>query len=541
MRLAVTKYEHLRSLFHRRCLTASPLTTVLAWLSGLLLASSAAAQTLTVPQMLEQQALWSQWAEDGTKLQLDGRYEGRTGPHFSMARLPGITFQPPRNNPLPERLRSGQRIEVSGRLRVTASRLVFEINRLTIGETDVARLQARIAQLNAEQIPQRYQTASEYLAIAEFYQDAPLQAEVQAVRQATFQLERRQLAGNPVELWQLADRGQELQLDPRLLAEVRFESWLARWQAARPDAAALAAALQQHAPGWDQPQPNWNDQQEAAYRSLPLAAYQAASDTERVQLHRRLFRAVHLQQLQSTLKPDGSNGIAVAAEIRRALPEESAAAAELEEREIRYRLQRVPQLSRVELQQLTDILAAHQRGEETAATVDTWLQAQERRFAATGLEGQIRTADEYLFAGDRWQRPEHQERGVSLLKQAWELASRESPPDAAEIADRLKRLGWERLKDRWMTATDIAALPGDDVQLAMREGRVVKGMTGAQVVGTLGRPARIARVVSARSVREFWIYDAPGSAGVVVQMQRGRHESTQDARVAEVTGAASRP
>lgn len=513
------------------CLMRPAVKTWLAWAVVVAFAADLPAQSLTIPEMLKQQSQWATWAQNGTKLQLEGRYEGRTAEVFRLARLPSLTFQPPRNNPLPEKMQAGQRIEVSGRLRAAAERLVFEVNRLTIGETDVERLQHRVAALPASEASPLYALATEYQAIAEFYDDVGLKAETDAVRLEAFRRERRSCAGNADELWKLADKVRSLGMADRLVTEVQYESMISRMQQKPGDLADLLMRIREHAAGWNQTRLPWDAAREAAWQANPTAAFNQATDPDRLALHRRLFRSVQLQIIEQSAAPDGSNGVAVARQIKELLPEESTAAERYEEREIRFRLERVPRLSRIELQQLTELLGARNRAEEVNTTVDLWLKEQEQRFAATGLEGQLRTADEYLFAGDRWKRIEHQQQGVSLLKQAWETAQRDSPSDAQDIAARLKRLGWERLKDRWMTPAQIEALPGDDVQLAMREGRVVKGMSVEQVLNTLGQPARISRVVSARHVREFWIYDSPGSAGVVVQFQRLRGEATRDARV----------
>ena len=68
-----------------------------------------------------------------------------------------------------------------------------------------------------------------------------------------------------------------------------------------------------------------------------------------------------------------------------------------------------------------------------------------------------------------------------------------------------------------MTTDQITQLPKDDVQLAIREGRVVRGMTAEQVTKTLGRPQSISRLGNRRLLREFWNYE---DAGLVIRLQR---------------------
>ena len=71
-----------------------------------------------------------------------------------------------------------------------------------------------------------------------------------------------------------------------------------------------------------------------------------------------------------------------------------------------------------------------------------------------------------------------------------------------------------------MTNDQMKALPKNDVQLAIREGRVVPGMNAEQVVKTLGRPTKISRIASRRSVCELWSYEGETSAGMVIRFRR---------------------
>ena len=89
-----------------------------------------------------------------------------------------------------------------------------------------------------------------------------------------------------------------------------------------------------------------------------------------------------------------------------------------------------------------------------------------------------------------------------------------------------------------MTTDEVAALPRNDVALAMREGRVVKGMIAPQIVNTLGRPTRTIRVISARRIQEIWVYGEAGSSAITVHVERGRSQSPDQAVATLVTTAA---
>ena len=172
-----------------------------------------------------------------------------------------------------------------------------------------------------------------------------------------------------------------------------------------------------------------------------------------------------------------------------------------------------------------------------------WLAAQERRFGRDTIAGLLRTADEFQFAAENWKDIRHHEEAVDLLKQAWFLANVESPDDARQISERLKRYGWERLNNQWLTPQQVHSLPKNDIQLAVREGRVVPGMTMEQVIQTLGQPARISRLGSSRVMRELWIYAAAGDAGLVVRFRRSLAGNRESKTVEDVskTSAIDRP
>ncbi len=495
-------------------------------------------QAMSVEQLLEQRDQWDQWSKDGTKLQLTGRYQGRAAQIFQLSRIP-FSFEPPRNSPLPDRMREGQRIEVSGRLSTRSGRMTFDINRLSVGGTDVDIIKERQQSLAADDYQGMFALADEFQAFANFYSDNSLRLEIVALREAAIQKQRRQLKGQPVELWQLADKAASLNLNNRLPPAIRFEAIITEWKQPGANADKVLKQIEQHTAGWDTKNLMASEKAVSDFQAGPIDAYNNASDADRLALHRYLYRVIVLQSLQRQLNASGSNGVEIAAMVRERLPEETDAIRMMEQRDLEYRIGRVQTLSRTELEQLSDLLVAASRPDDVSSVVDSWIAAQQARYAASGLAGQLRTADEFLFVGTRWKRLEYTQKGVELLKQAWAIARQESASDAEGIAERLKTLGWERLKDQWMTSSQIQSLPRDDVQLAMREGRVVKGMTAEHVVGTLGQPARISRIISARIIRELWIYEAQGTSGVIVQFQRNRRDAIKDARVTEVSSTSS--
>jgi hypothetical protein len=92
-----------------------------------------------------------------------------------------------------------------------------------------------------------------------------------------------------------------------------------------------------------------------------------------------------------------------------------------------------------------------------------------------------------------------------------------------------------------MTEKQMQALPKSDIELAMREGRVVKGMLPDQVVSTLGEPARIVRVASSRHVQEIWVFQTTGASGISIQLRRTTKQDPSEAVVVQVSQLAATP
>ena len=102
---------------------------------------------------------------------------------------------------------------------------------------------------------------------------------------------------------------------------------------------------------------------------------------------------LRLQDLQQQLASDGSNGVALAKQVREELPTESKVAAELEAREVAWQLSRADQLDREGLISACGLLLQLERRAEAEQLRAAWLRRQEQRFDVRTLAGQIRTAD----------------------------------------------------------------------------------------------------------------------------------------------------
>ena len=502
--------------------------------------ASVMGQAVTLQELLAQKEQWPAFAVDGRKFQFEGRFEGRTGDTIRILKF-DIVCHLPSNATFPERIRSGQRIDVTGRFLSDSGRLSFVVTRILIRDTDVDRLRARAQDIPADAPAKLIALAAEYQADADFYKDSALQSEITAVRTDGLARQRKLARGDPTKLRELLAEGITLGVKLELLQDLRFAAIYESARTPDADVESLLAEMKLSCDGWDQIVPPVPERLRLSFEKGAVTAFDSGSEGDRRVLHRLLYKSLRLRQFQSLITKDGSNGLDVSKLIRTEFGDDDPLAAEFEEREVRYRLSTLTTLSRADLKSLTELLTKLNRAEQLPDIVRNWVQAQEQKFGTSSLAAVLRTADEYLYVAELMQSGDYEQKGIELLKQAWTKASEVSPTDADQIADRLKRLGWERLNDQWLTNMQLKALPKDDVQLAIREGRVVRGMTVQQVVQTLGQPTKISRIASRKSVCELWSYDAVGSAAMVIRFRRSLTDTATASLVEDVSRVPQRP
>ncbi|MEZ6123249.1 MAG: hypothetical protein R3C49_08765 [Planctomycetaceae bacterium] len=493
------------------------------------LPGAALSQTISVQDMLQKTDQWAAWAKDGTVVSINGRYAGRVDRMFRLENL-SIQMTPTRYTTMPQGLQAGVRMTVSGVLKRSGSAWTMDVSRIAVGNTDSERLISRIERLDPKQMSDWYEVADEFGKLAEFYQDESLRRQVLHLRMDAFKRQRELARGDSVKLARLAEFGATIDVDPMALEAIRFESLVAAVTVPDADDAQVLKNLKTHLPAWDRRDRLEDSGTEQGFLKDPVGEYEAADETVRTQMQRRYYRKLRLPMILKTLKTDGSNGLEIAAMLEQELPEDQAEAEMARRRYVDFRISKVSQLTRRQLDELDELLTSTGRSEELPQAVEQWLAAQKKRLMNGQLDGLLATAEEYLFAFERWKHEPHRTTAVDLLKQGWSLSEKTAPKEAAAIAQRLEQFGWTRLKNQWLTNAEVAALPSGNVDLAMREGRVVKGMTGLQVVTILGKPDRRVRVVSSGGIQEIWIYGDDGSSSEIhIHVLQGRSGKPEDA------------
>ena len=512
--------------------------SVVSIIASFLLCGASACQaqetdSLTVREMVAQKNDWDKWAQSKKLLRISGRFGGRAGRQFRLDRL-NVQILPSRTTLLPLNLTADQRLSVKGVLRKEGTRYFLDATGVSAGPTDIARLVALAARVDPRKPSELYELADSYRELAKFYEDKQVQAQIDEMYSNAFALQRKLARGNEDQLLDLLKRGKQLEADPDLLQAIQFEALVTRWKA-EPNDSGMLQRIKDALKGWEEPARFSSEYAEKQFMKEMIQEYEDANAATRQVMERRFFRAVRLPEILKQLNKDGSNGNSISTQIKQELPEEEAEIERTSLMYVQWRLKQTPELSRRQLEELHRLLRENGRESEFALPLETWLRAQAERLKQDTLNNLLLLSEEFLFAFDRWKNPRHKDRAVELLKTAWSKADLSAPEVAEGILVQLKQLGHQRLKDRWLTTDAISSLPRNDVDLAMREGRVVAGMTAKQITNTLGEPSRRMRIISARGVHEVWVFREAGSTAVTVHLERERHRKELKARLVTTT------
>ncbi len=505
------------------------LTLIVLFIAGLL--PNVNAEVHTTGQLIEQKDQWKDWARDRTVLQITGRYRGMLGTTVQLQKLK-LNFVPERGLLIQERIRSGDRLAIFGRFATDGKDIEFRMSRCDVRKSDQDEFEEELSKQDPSDVAARYGVINRYLKIADFFGDRQLKLRVLHRREATLFQQRRDARDNPDELWKLVDPGPGFELDPALKQGLLFQvCWLESQQSVDAE---VVQMIRTHLPGWEERNITLPQAMMDSFAKDPVTAYESADNLHRRQMERLLYRIVKLKDIRSTLKPDGSNADSVSETILKELPEERVAVRETDSIWADYRMNKVEGMPRSQLESLTRLLNRLERSDDLNVAVDRWLQKQVTRFENSGLEGQVRIAEEHLYAWDRWKHDDHRERGIEYFKKGWAIANKESPADAREIEQRLENLGWTRLHDRWLTDQEVKQLPATDIELAAREGRVVRGMSPAQVRVIHGVPTRRIRMASSQYVEELWMFGERRTSRLAVHLRRAKGAKAEAATVIEI-------
>jgi hypothetical protein len=146
-----------------------------------------------------------------------------------------------------------------------------------------------------------------------------------------------------------------------------------------------------------------------------------------------------------------------------------------------------------------------------------WLKAQESQRRKSGATGLLQLADDYVrLVGDL-------PSATIFAEEAWK-----ANPDSPEASEWMTAHKLVYYGEHWIPADSVPAEPVDEFSIAIREGRVIAGMTEAQVRQALGaKPTSVVREATRAKISELWVYS---NQGIVISLVRplSQKEATVD-------------
>jgi len=470
----------------------------------------AAGKVLSVEEFNELKGEWPELL--GRHLRIEGRYAlmGRNLLRFKNCDL---SFRSRKD--LPKLTGRSRTVEVSGRLTREDGKLFFLIEELFELPTDLERLRQQRSRLDPAKADEWYQLATWAEQRAKFYQDAELAQEARKLYRDGLRIERSRLReGDPRALFALAEKAAGFGLDQSVQLSLIHEACVLLWrQAQRRDDAnslrQLASTVAEKLPGAKTPLTEPVDGLRKRYLAAPLPTYEKADASTRQTLHRILHNEILLAAILKQAAPDGRNGLEIADQIETQLPEYRETATAFRQKGVAYRAAHIATASRSEMLELVELFKKQNQPERARVLILRWLQAREKVLRQDGPDGLRQLAREYETL------LQDTKTAVKLLVEAYRLSQ-----EAPEIAKELERRGYRRAGQRWVTLEEFAKTPEGRIVQAMREGRVVEGMTAEQVRKTLGAPSFVARAATDGVFAEVWVYGENRGSRLAIHLSR---------------------
>ena len=406
---------------------------------------------------------------------------------------------------------------------------------------DVQRVQNQRNKLPRNEVAPWYALGDWAINRANYYgkKDDPLYDEARILFKLAVIKERRFLKPRtPETLRALAVKSERYGVESSISTSLVHESYILEWQQNRLRSTAeellgLATAAASALPGAGTPIPEEDNTVELRkrYRNDPLKLYDD-SDVESIrhQLHRFLYQEIVQQAIQRKEEPDGRNGKVIAKIIKDYLPGRIAEVDAYLAAERNWRLKNVRTFRRAEMIELRKEFLDLDDTDSAAQTLETWFEQKETELRTRGVDGLLDLATEYEIRYDlvdnKQEKERIQERIVALLIDAYH-----KNPGFGTTSSRLEGFGY-RLRDGvWRTPAEVKKFNSAPRQRAMAEGLVIPGMTDAEVIKARGKPDRVSRILTARSVIELWAYGKMDEAPLVVRLIRSGNR-----KVSIVTG-----
>jgi hypothetical protein len=477
---------------------------------------------------------WKTLATEKKPLTVEGRYSSvmRRLLRFQNCK---IAFSPETGKTFPKLNRRKKRVEVSGHLILKEKKIVFIVRTLRKLSSDFETIRLRKLAIRRENAADWYRLGNWAERRGNFYADqilldAARDAFLKGIQVEHQKLPPRDLAGR----LELAAKVKTFGLSDSLREEFVHESYRVWWDSVRSqnpqNLQNRLKKMLRDLPGCGNPLKVLQPKLKKRYEQDPLGVYRAAETETRKKLHRMLYTEVVLKKIEATANSDTSNGMKIAAEIETLLPEQQTLVEQYRERELSFRFSRIESSSRSDVLELSKLFRRRNQQKKSQQVLTKWLAAKTKEMRKEGPAGLIRIAEEYLNL------MEDPKTAATLLKEAYQLS-----PESKEIEDRLRRMGYVLRKRAWHTAAEAAGLLQDPIDQAIREGRVVIGMTSSQVKRALGgKPTLIMRAATAGDISELWVYGRRDTTRLIIHFHRRVRRPNPEAKVIAVSQSSPR-
>lgn len=509
-------------------------------LAGLLccVVSQSAWAAISVEDFLAAKPRWEKLADQNRPMVVEGRVSTMKGRTIILQKCSKeIKFVSERDLPSA----TGSDVaEVSGRLQrdETTQQIFFFVERVKVIDNDLLRVQKQRRDLPKNDADAWYALGDWALNRAKFYgkTDDPLYAESKRIFELAISRERRLMEDRtPKKLRELATKARRYSIDEAARMSIVHESYLMDWKNIRlrgesGELLGLATTMASALAGGGDPLADTSVVKDLKTRYFvdPQKFYDEASGDEvtRKKLHRILYQKVVEEAIKKEEDPDGKNGKVVAKIIKDYLPERIDEADGYIVAERNWRLKNVASFLRPEMLSLREEFVKLGEREKAAEVFEKWFAKKDSELRRQGVDGLLDLASEYEIRHDLLDDDETAEkkrihdRIIEILMDAYR-----KNPDLGSTKRRLEEYGYRLRDGEWKTPEEIEQFLNTPRQRAMAEGRVVPGMTGKEVVKSLGKPDRVSRILTARTVIELWAYGAPDETPLVVRLVRTGNRS----------------
>lgn len=494
--------------------------------------AAAKEEVLTVREFLALKEKWPRLEAIQFDLTVEGRIGARSDTQFRLRKC-DIFFRAEPKKQLPPISSKAENVIATGYLEKRGSRYSFIVTKLKAQPSDAETLRDRRLTLSDKEPGPWYAVAKWARDRAEFYDDKELLEKAQAVALRGVQLERSGVrSGDGEAILKLAAKAASWKLAANVRMEMLHEGhrlrWAAHLKAGKPTFTELGTGLTNDLPGATKVLKQYPTKLAGDYANNPFTTYRDAKEEDRPVLHRLFYVAVLQRQIESTAKPDGSDGYVIAAALERQAPDLPDRAEFHRKRELNYRLANLEKTGRDGAVALAEMLRKRKEPERATSVLKTWLKAKEPALRKEGATGLIHLSDETMrLLNDR-------NRAIELLKEA-----DRRQPNLETITDRMRKFGFRRHGNAWITTDEFTKLPVDNATKQARSGQVTAGMSPAEVRRVIaGNPVSIMRSVTHKQVHEVWVYRQPDGTRIVVQFVRKSGEPRDQAKVAKAVVSA---